>query len=537
MPSAEPDFLADVFDAVDAGLITLDSEGRVLGWNRWIAAASGVAAPAARGCRLNAIFPGLSNIRLTTAVTDALQYGMSSVLTHSLHAALFPLTTRTGSDLIHNVAIRPIGRDPVLCLIQVTDVTVATERDKLLRKRQNARYDAVVESALDAILTLDADGVIHMANSAVGREFGYAAAELIGQPIRVLFPDQEPWASVWATVLSGVPLSRPVELVAQRKDGSPSFVEVSASQWRSETRVFVTAILRNVNERRAAEEALRRLNQTLERRVAARTADRDRMWRLSTDVMLSARLDGTISSTNPAWKQLLGWEEAALIDAPLSAFVVPEDQAKLQSALDAMARNPTPRLFELRLKSRDGGSRQIAWSAVADGALLQAVGRDVTAERDAQTALLKAEEALRQSQKMEALGQLTGGIAHDFNNLLTGIIGAMDILKRRIAAGRYEDVGRFMDAAAASAHRAAALTHRLLAFARRQPLDPQPVDVDHLIEGMEGPAAPQHRRAGEAGDRPVRRRVAGADGCQPARERLAQPRHQWPGRDGRKGGG
>ena len=71
---------------------------------------------------------------------------------------------------------------------------------------------------------------------------------------------------------------------------------------------------------------------------------------------------------------------------------------------------------------------------------MQAVGRDVTAERDAQEALRKAEEALRQSQKMEALGQLTGGIAHDFNNLLTGIIGAMDLLKRRIAAGRYDDV-------------------------------------------------------------------------------------------------
>jgi nitrogen-specific signal transduction histidine kinase len=117
--------------------------------------------------------------------------------------------------------------------------------------------------------------------------------------------------------------------------------------------------------------------------------------------------------------------------------------------------------------------------------VLQAVGRDVTAERQAQEALAKTEEALRQAQKMEAIGQLTGGIAHDFNNLLTGIIGAMDIMKRRIAAGRLEDVAKFMDAASASAHRAAALTHRLLAFARRQPLDPRPVDVNELITGVE----------------------------------------------------
>ncbi len=173
-------------------------------------------------------------------------------------------------------------------------------------------------------------------------------------------------------MLAGKPLERAVEVTARRRDGSPSYIELSASRWMSDDRAFVTAILRNVNERREAEEALRRLNQTLEERVVDRTAE-----------------------------------------------------------------------------------------------------------------LVSAQEALRQSRKMEALGQLTGGIAHDFNNLLTGIIGAMDILKRRFAAKRFEDVDRFMDAAVASANRAAALTHRLLAFARRQPLDPQPLDVNRLVEGME----------------------------------------------------
>jgi CheY-like chemotaxis protein len=86
---------------------------------------------------------------------------------------------------------------------------------------------------------------------------------------------------------------------------------------------------------------------------------------------------------------------------------------------------------------------------------------------------------------MEAIGQLTGGIAHDFNNLLTGIIGAMHALKRRIDAGRYDDTQRFMDAAVTSANRAAALTHRLLAFARRQPLDPKPIDGNQLVRGIE----------------------------------------------------
>jgi PAS domain S-box-containing protein len=97
----------------------------------------------------------------------------------------------------------------------------------------------------------------------------------------------------------------------------------------------------------------------------------------------------------------------------------------------------------------------------------------------------RAEDALRHAQKMEAVGQLTGGIAHDFNNMLTGIIGSLDLMQRYITAGRSDDIGRFADAAVASAHRAAALTHRLLAFSRRQSLDRRPLDPNQLVASLE----------------------------------------------------
>ena len=109
-----------------------------------------------------------------------------------------------------------------------------------------------------------------------------------------------------------------------------------------------------------------------------------------------------------------------------------------------------------------------------------------TAELEAEMASRsQAEAALRQSQKMEAVGQLTGGIAHDFNNMLTGVIGAVDIMKRRLAAGRTSDLERFIDAASSSAHRAAALTARLLAFSRRQSLDAKPIDVAALMADLQ----------------------------------------------------
>ncbi|MDR6126296.1 signal transduction histidine kinase/PAS domain-containing protein [Sphingomonas sp. SORGH_AS802] len=121
--------------------------------------------------------------------------------------------------------------------------------------------------------------------------------------------------------------------------------------------------------------------------------------------------------------------------------------------------------------------------AEAERARLTETLEEQVAERTRE--LMQAEEALRQSQKMEAVGQLTGGLAHDFNNLLTGIIGSLEMLSIRIAQGRMADVDRYSLAAQGAAKRAAALTHRLLAFSRRQTLDPKPTDINRLISGME----------------------------------------------------
>ncbi|AIB36655.1 response regulator [Pseudomonas simiae] len=103
-------------------------------------------------------------------------------------------------------------------------------------------------------------------------------------------------------------------------------------------------------------------------------------------------------------------------------------------------------------------------------------------ERTAQ--LRHNEEALRQSQKMEAVGQLTGGIAHDFNNMLTGIIGSLELLRRRVSRGKLDDLDSLIDLGVTSANRAAGLTHRLLAFSRRQSLDSKPVEINQLVVSM-----------------------------------------------------
>jgi PAS domain S-box-containing protein len=490
MPRTETSGLEGIFDAVDLGLVVLDERTRVLEWNGWMEAATGLQSAEISGRRLEEIFPDAISPRLLTAIEDALSAGSSSILTHSLHASVFPLTTRRGRQLIHNVAVRPLAapRPPTdlapRCLVQVSDVTVAVERDRMLRERQNARYDAVVDSAPDAILTLDTKAAIVLANSAAIEEFGYSLPELMELPALSLFDDHPAWHGAWRSLISTGRLTRPVELVARKKDGSASFVEMSAATWASDTRVFATAILRDVNERHRAEQSLRQLNQILEQSVAERTADRDRMWQLSSEVMLVARLDGAITACNPAWRALLGQTEGDELGR-LSDSLPPGDEVKLQLALRRLRESQGHSQFELQHRAHDGSLRWISWSAVAADGLLQAVGRDVTAEREAEQALQAAEEALRQSQKMEAIGQLTGGIAHDFNNLLTGILGSLELLETRLGQGRHNDLERYIVAAKRSAGRAAALTHRLLAFSRRQTLDPKPTDMNRLIRDMD----------------------------------------------------
>jgi signal transduction histidine kinase len=125
-------------------------------------------------------------------------------------------------------------------------------------------------------------------------------------------------------------------------------------------------------------------------------------------------------------------------------------------------------------------------TAETAGQQLRELNRTLAARvHEAVNERMQVEEALRQSQKMEAIGQLTGGLAHDFNNLLTGILGNLDLLEMRLGQGRVADLERYIIAARGIAQRASTLTHRLLAFARRQTLDPKPTDINRLVAGME----------------------------------------------------
>jgi len=244
------------------------------------------------------------------------------------------------------------------------------------------------------------------------------------------------------------------------------------------------SISRDITATKAAEARLRELNETLEQQVLARTAERDRMWDTSPDLLLVIDFDGIFRRVNPAWTSMLGYVPDELIGHHVNEFVLPEDHLPTVNAYELAAGGGSPKVLN-RYRHKDGSTRYLSWVASPDGQLIYATGRDVTAERTAQDELDQAHSALRQAQKMEAVGQLTGGIAHDFNNLLTGMMGNLELLQLRLARGRLDDADRFIAAAQGAGTRAASLTQRLLAFSRRQTLDPKPTDINRLILGLE----------------------------------------------------
>ncbi|MFK8331505.1 ATP-binding protein [Pseudomonas sp. BJa5] len=249
----------------------------------------------------------------------------------------------------------------------------------------------------------------------------------------------------------------------------------------------VAGFLETVIDTTASIEAARQwraLAETFEQQVLARTVDRNRFWQLSTDVMLTLESDLTITAVNPAWSQVLGWEAAEMQGAAVLSLVHVDDVKQVQTIVEQLRAGLSSDNVVSRVRHKDGHYRWFNWAAMPGEQGFTAVGSDVTLEREREEALLHAETMLRHSQKMEAIGQLTDGIAHDFNNLLTGIGGSLEMLEHRLAQGRLEQLPRYIEAARKAADRATELTHQLLAFSRRQALDPRPVDLSEQIRGM-----------------------------------------------------
>ncbi|NIJ78193.1 PAS domain S-box-containing protein [Xanthomonas campestris] len=383
--------------------------------------------------------------------------------------------------------------------VQGLDITDRIGLERAVREAE-VRNRQILDSVMDyAIIATDLHGLVTSWNEGAQRILGWSETEMLGQTLERTFTPEDVerrqiLIEAAAALESGSGMD---ERWHVRKSGQRFWANGSLMVLREETGAAIgfVKVLRDRTAERLASEALR----ASERRL-------DALVRASSQSIFSATADWR------EFRQLVG--EGALSDA-LSAslnwqqeMVHPDDRARLSEAIAHSIINKTGLDVEYRVLD---ANQQVGWTLMRAIPLLDereqivewfGTAADITDKRLAEqqlrqltetleervrersAALLLAEEKLRQSQKMEAVGQLTGGLAHDFNNLLTAISVGLELLQARIEQGKYDRLERYVEMAQSSAARATALTQRLLAFSRRQTLAPTALEVQALVQGM-----------------------------------------------------
>lgn len=346
-------------------------------------------------------------------------------------------------------------------------------------------HDLLIRSVVDyAIYMLDTEGRVISWNPGAERIKGYTANEILGEHFSRFYTDEERALGVPQEALRKARETGrfTAEAWRVRKDGTRFWAMVVIDPIFENGRLIGFAMVtRDITDQHDAHLA---------------TIESERRFRILVQGVTDYAIfmldpDGNVTNWNAGAARIKGYTEAEIVGEHFSRFYALEDRE---------AGLPTQALEKAR---SEGRYESEGWRLRKDGAKFWAnaiidairdsdgnlvgfakVTRDLTERREAQLLLEQSREQLLQSQKMEAVGQLTGGLAHDFNNMLTGISGSLELMRVRVAQGRFSDLERYIAIAQAAATRAAALTNRLLAFARRQTLDPKPSDANHLIAGM-----------------------------------------------------
>ncbi|MEN2708996.1 ATP-binding protein [Sphingomonas sp. NPDC092331] len=372
-------------------------------------------------------------------------------------------------------------------------------RELKLRDETDLRYRTLFDTMGEGFCIIEfLDGphgpmsdYVHVeANAAYALHAGIP--DVVGQRLREMVSDEaDDWVARYGDVLrTGNPIRFERELEATGR-----YLSLSAFRIEPPSRRQVAVLFQDVTGRRRAENDLLALNRTLEARVAEALAERA----VLADIVNGSEAFVQVVDMEGRW---IAVNHAAMVEFERIFGVQPQIGARQVDLLQGHVHQDKVRGVWDRALAEDGYSNIIEYEAPGGAlhfyeqrfsSLRDADGRkigafsfvyDVSERLKEQERLRQAEEALRQAQKMEAVGQLTGGIAHDFNNLLAGISGAFEMIGTRLSQGRGREVEKYLAAGQGATRRAAALTHRLLAFSRRQTLSPKAVVINRLLADL-----------------------------------------------------
>ncbi|GGB29632.1 hybrid sensor histidine kinase/response regulator [Sphingomonas metalli] len=444
--------------------------------------------------------PGILDEAVT--VSEAADFPLMAALPGARFCAAAALRTREGAAIGTLAVLAPaapewtegrarglavLARQVVAQLDLASIAAEGTERDDRYRTLFEAMDEGFcIIEFLDGPEGPLSDYVHVEANPAYTRNAGIP--DVVGQRVRQMVPDEAgDWVERYGAVLrTGKPIRFEREL---EKTGR--YLSLSAFRIEPLSRRQVAVLFQDITARRRAEVELVQVNATLEARIAEAVAQRQVLADVveGTDAfVLVIDRDGRLLAINGAATaeiaRLCGvapqvgdrLPELFAARPEITAIVTPMWQRALSGEAFVETLAIGDRHYEVRYNVlRDAMGVQVgAYQFVYD----------VTDRLEEQSRLAAAEEALRQAQKMEAVGQLTGGLAHDFNNLLAGVSGAFEMIGTRLSQGRGRDVEKYLAAGQGATRRAAALTHRLLAFSRRQTLSPRPLIVNRLMTDL-----------------------------------------------------
>jgi len=401
---------------------------------------------------------------------------------------------KDGTEFPVEISLSPIQTDSGLLVSSAI-------RDITDRKRAQQRILTLLDSAPDAMVVADQNGRIVLVNSQTEKLFGYARAELLGQPVEVLVPERF-WTmhrkhrNKYMEHTQLRPMGLGLELYGLRKDGSEFPVEISLSPQQTEEGILVSSTIRDVTERKRVESALRQSEAAFRGMVEG------------TYGVYRAAPDGTILMANPALAYMLGYDsEKELVERNLAAdvFEPGEYSSKLFERPGSLKQFAQ---IETRWRRKDGRviSVELRGRAVSDEAgkmvCYEVIAQDVSHQRG-------VEHRLRHVQKMEAIGRLAGGIAHDFNNVLGVITGYSEMLLDKL--GEDQKLSPLVTQILGASQRASTLTRQLLAFSRQQVLEPQVIHIQEHLQGIQNllrrVLGEDIRLTVDSGDHPVHLRV------------------------------
>lgn len=392
--------------------------------------------------------------------------------------------TRTHIDFVLQ-PLRDADGAVFATFVEGNDVTERVTAERALRASE-ARFRTFAQAMPNHVWAVREDGNVEWINDRVHEYAGADRESLLGHGSdQLVHPDDlVRYHALWsASLASGAPLD--AEIRVRRHDGQYRWHLVRARRSPGEAgedTLWIGSSI-DIEEQKRASEALAAVNANLEERVERRTAERDRMWRLSKDIMLVADLQGTLFAVNPAFTAILGWSEAEVLATALLDLVHPDDREPTIRQIDLLRHGGQVFRFENRYRRKNGSWCNLSWTASPDEQYIHAVGRDISADLAQMEAMRRTEAALQQAQKMETIGKLTGGVAHDFNNLLQVIGGNLQLIARR--ADGLPEIKKRVENAMSGVERGAKLASSLLSFARRQPLEPKAVKIGRLLGSME----------------------------------------------------